>query len=234
VDFDTGMDTDEPFFDGREMLMIHDMLRREFGLMPGLVRGVADGDERRAKIIGDHFALLSQDLHQHHHFEDEYVWPLLVERCGPEVAPARELMEGQHADVARLGQAVDAAMTTWRAGAAGTSRDTLARALDELAAILRQHLAAEEEGVVPLMEKHIPAAEWNQILQKGIGDADPDGMTLLFGLLMYEAPAEIIDLTVAQLPAEAQPVIRQLATQAFVAHSQLVHGTTAPPRSTDL
>jgi hypothetical protein len=93
MDFDTGMDTDKPFFDGREMHMIHDMLRREFGLMPGLVRGVADGDERRAKII---------------------------------------------------------------------------------------------------------------------------------------------DLTVAQLPAEAQPVIRQLATQAFVAHSQLVHGTTAPPRSTDL
>jgi hypothetical protein len=28
---------EQPYFDGRHMLMMHDMFRREFALMPGLV-----------------------------------------------------------------------------------------------------------------------------------------------------------------------------------------------------
>jgi hypothetical protein len=36
------------------------------------------------------------------------------------------------------------------------------------------------------------------------------------------------------MPAEVQPVMRDLATQAFAAHAQLIHGTATPPRSTEL
>jgi hypothetical protein len=41
-------------FDGGEMLMVHDVFRREFALMPALVRGVAVGDHNRAQIVTDH------------------------------------------------------------------------------------------------------------------------------------------------------------------------------------
>jgi hypothetical protein len=44
------MDTDEPL-DGREMFMVHNMLRREFALMPGLVRDVTAGDRERTQIL---------------------------------------------------------------------------------------------------------------------------------------------------------------------------------------
>jgi hypothetical protein len=43
-------------FDGREMLMVHDVFRREFALMPALVRGVAVGDHNRAQIVRSHRA----------------------------------------------------------------------------------------------------------------------------------------------------------------------------------
>jgi hypothetical protein len=33
----------EPHFDGREMAMVHDMLRREIALLPGLMAAVAAG-----------------------------------------------------------------------------------------------------------------------------------------------------------------------------------------------
>src|ERR1700758_3143291 len=36
----------EPRFDGREMAMVHDLLRREFALLPGLIAAVAPGDHR--------------------------------------------------------------------------------------------------------------------------------------------------------------------------------------------
>ena len=43
-----------PRFDRREMLIIHDLFRREFALMPGLVATVPLGDRDRAGLIGDH------------------------------------------------------------------------------------------------------------------------------------------------------------------------------------
>lgn len=35
----------EPLADARDMFAAHTLFRREFGLMPGLVRAVADGDK---------------------------------------------------------------------------------------------------------------------------------------------------------------------------------------------
>ena len=40
----------QPHFHGSEMLIVHDMFRREFALMPGLVRGVAVGDRVIVKM----------------------------------------------------------------------------------------------------------------------------------------------------------------------------------------
>src|SRR6476469_4858339 len=41
-------------FDRREMLIVHDVFRREFALMPGLIGTVAPGDRDRAGLVGDH------------------------------------------------------------------------------------------------------------------------------------------------------------------------------------
>jgi hemerythrin-like domain-containing protein len=96
-------------FDGREMLMVHDVFRREFALMPALVRGVAVGDRSRAQIVIDHIEFVSTVLHHHHSAEDQYTWPLLLDRCGPAFAAVVEVMEVQHRHIAALGGEVDAA-----------------------------------------------------------------------------------------------------------------------------
>jgi hypothetical protein len=54
----------QPHFRGSEMLIVHDMFRREFALMSGLVRGVAADDRDRAQIIGDHIEGATSALHQ--------------------------------------------------------------------------------------------------------------------------------------------------------------------------
>jgi hypothetical protein len=71
------MTDNEPHFDGREMLILHDMFRREFALMPGLVRGVAAGDRERAQVIAAHITYVSTILHHRHHGKDvtsSYCW----------------------------------------------------------------------------------------------------------------------------------------------------------------
>jgi hypothetical protein len=38
----------------------------------------------------------------------------------------------------------------------------------------------------------------------------------------------------AILPEATRLIVKQLAPEAFAAHSQQIHGTTTPPRSTEL
>jgi hemerythrin-like domain-containing protein len=221
-------------FDRREMIMAHDMFRRELGLLPGLVARVPAGDTGRAGVVCEHLGYVTGILHHHHHAEDEFMWPILVERCAPETAPLVELMSGQHEEVAELGLAVDAALAAWRDGAAAPDRDVLAARLAQLVAVLRNHLALEEEHVVPLLVAQVTAAEWGQALEKIAAGVPPESLALTFGMMMYEGDPEVIDATVAVMPPEVAPVIRQVAGDAFAAHSQLVHGTATPPRSTEL
>src|SRR5258705_11038450 len=92
----------QPHFRGSEMLIVHDMFRREVALMPGLVRGVAAGDRDRAQIIGDHIGGATNALHIHHVPEDANVRPLLLDRRGEAAAPRGELSERAHHQVRRL------------------------------------------------------------------------------------------------------------------------------------
>lgn len=53
-----------------EMYLVHKMLRREFGLLPDLIRGADRSDTRRRALISAHAQLLCQIPHAHHEGED--------------------------------------------------------------------------------------------------------------------------------------------------------------------
>jgi hemerythrin-like domain-containing protein len=224
---------EQPHFDSSDMLMIHNMVRREFALMPGLVGAVVAGEHDRAQIIGDHVQAVIDLLHQHHTHEDENIWPLLLARCGESVAPLAGLMQGQHHQVATLLHQIDEALSIWRDAVTIESRQVLANLLDRLIPALKEHLSAEEDRVVPLMEQYITVAEWHPSMGSELA-ADPAQFALIVGLLIYEGDPHSIDQYVAAMPADARPGIRQLAAKTFADHSQRVHGTATPPRSTDL
>ena len=224
----------EPHFHGSEMLIVHNMSRLEFVLMPGLVRGVAAGDRHRAQIIGDHIKGATSALHTHHVLEDDNVWPLLLDRCGESVAPLVELMESQHHQIARLIPQVDEPLSVWRHSPTAESHQPLVDVLDRLIPALKEHLSTEEDRVVPLMEQHITATEWNEFLEKESAAVDPQHLPLMLGMLMYEGDPESVEQVIATMSADASPVIRRLAAPTFAAHSQRIHGTATPPRSTEL
>jgi hemerythrin-like domain-containing protein len=222
------------FFDRREMVMVHDMLRREFALLPGLVAEVRVDDRDRALTIAKHIDNLTTVLHHHHRSEDAFVWPLLVDRCSDAAAALTGRMEQQHDELAARLDGVDAALSVWRDVVSGASKLALVDALELLVLPLRHHLRDEEDRIVPLMERHITAAEWNEMVQQGIADIDPADFPLGFGMLMYEGDPEVIDQAIANLPAEVRRVVKEMAAQAFAEHSEQVHGTATPPRSAEL
>jgi hemerythrin-like domain-containing protein len=229
------MTTTGQYFDGREMVMAHNVFRRELGLLPCTIRAVPAGDAARCKVVAEHGQLIFELLHHHHHLEDSSVWPTLLERCAPQVAPAVQAMQEHHAAIASMGAEIGKAMNRWQATASADDQAELAGQLDLFLLKLREHLSLEEKEVVPAMEKAITAKEWAEIQSTGLDSLeDPALLVLTLGMMFYESTPEVMGLVLENLPAEQREPMRQQAAQAFAEYCQKVHGTPTPPRSTEL
>jgi hypothetical protein len=221
-------------FDPREMHMVHAMLRREFALAPAAIRTVAAGSGDRAGVVAHHLNVITTVLDHHHQAEDDYVWPLLTRRCPDAAAAMVELMQTQHRRLAVLVGAVNKVLSSWTAGPSAEAVAALADSVDRLLPVLNDHLRVEEECVVPLMAHYITAAEWNAMVAQGAAQADPGGLLLAFGMLIYEGDPDLVDAAIANMAEDARPVIHEQAVHAFAEHSRRVHGTATPVLSTHL
>ncbi|MEU8633090.1 hemerythrin domain-containing protein [Amycolatopsis sp. NPDC048633] len=222
--------SNEPLADVRDMYMAHTMFRREIGLASALIRGVADGDVERAAIVADHMQLVDTVLHHHHEGEDEHLWHRLLDRAGADAEPVVQVMAEQHGAIDKLLDEVRTELALWRDSADPVQGEALAESVTRLHERLVEHLAVEEEKALPLIGKHITAAEWGQMIAASAADVAPERMPLIFGLMAYEADPGTVRDIVASMPPEVGSVIGDLAAEAFVAHAQRVHGTATPER----
>lgn len=214
--------------DTRDMLVVHDSIRRQFGQAPALVRGVAAGDRDRAAIVADHVRLLGELLHHHHVGEDRLLWPVLRPRVPADLATTVEGMERQHEGIAAVQDAVTAHLAAWRADADEAARETLATALEELFERIAEHLAAEEQHILPLAARHMTPAEWQRLGEEGLGGLPRKQLPLALGMVMYGAdPARIRDM-LAHAPLLPRLVMPYLAPRVYARYARRVHGTPTP------
>ncbi|GHJ41519.1 hemerythrin domain-containing protein [Streptomyces sp. TS71-3] len=222
--------TNEPLADVRDMYMAHIMFRREIGLAPALVRDVADGDTERAATVADHLRIVDNSLHHHHVAEDKHLWPRMVERAGAEAEPVVRAMEEQHGAIDTLLDEVRTGLARWRGTAYAAQGEVLADALARLHGRLVEHLATEEDLALPLIQKHVTAAEWGQMLADSAGDVVPEQIPLIFGMMAYEADPDTVRDIIAQMPPELGGAIGDVAAGAYAVHAQQVYGTATPAR----
>ena len=150
-----------PMADVGEMYLVHTMMRREFNLLPDLIRGADRNDAKRRALIGAHAKLVLQILHTHHESEDLVLWPLLLERAEAEATEIVAVMEEQHHAIAAAHDEAVHRLGDWcRFGRDG---EGFATVLDDLVRIMTEHTALEEKAALPLAEKYITAAEWVQM-----------------------------------------------------------------------
>jgi iron-sulfur cluster repair protein YtfE (RIC family) len=204
----TGIDT-------REMIAVHTAFRREFDQAPALVRAVPAGNRARTSRVADHVQLALDMLHHHHTGEDRLLWPKLLERVPAELAPTVELMERQHEGVhAELVQAT-AALERWRAGEGEVDRDELAASLERLTALLIEHLAAEEERILPLAAQSLTQAEWDEIGAEGMAGIPKKHLPMVFGMIMADADPEVIRGMLAHAPLLPRLVLPRVAPAVY-------------------
>lgn len=176
--------------DSRDMYAVHTMFRREFGALPALIRGVSAYDRVRTQIVADHVALLVGLLHVHHRSEDDHCWPKLESRGPEDVAPIVELMQSQHQVVDAALQATERQAAAWRASATAGDGDALADTVDGMLPPLGEHLDAEEERMLPLIDRYLTADEWADVGNKGLGNVHRTKIPVLFGMLLQDASDE--------------------------------------------
>ncbi|MFJ5215708.1 hemerythrin domain-containing protein [Streptomyces sp. NPDC088354] len=214
--------------DVRDMYMAHTMLRREFGLLPKLVRDVEPYDTKRSEVVGAHVQLVCDILHFHHEGEDVILWPLLHERGGEEAEAIVPVMEEQHHAIEAAHGAAMRLLPEWRSTARGGHE--LADAFDRLLVTLLEHMAMEKERILPLAEKYVTATEWRQLGEHGMGAVPKKALPLAFGMAMYEGDPEVIKAVLTEAPRPARMVMPLLAPRLYARHAKRVHGTATPPR----
>src|SRR5687768_1126493 len=135
--------------DVHDMVVVHRVFRREFRLLPQLVREVAPGDTARAAVLAGWARMVLEGLHGHHTSEDELLWPKLLERCSPD-AELVHRMETQHERVHDALERIGPALDRWEAEARPAVTEEVAAGFDDLRTALLEHLDEEEREILPM------------------------------------------------------------------------------------
>jgi hemerythrin-like domain-containing protein len=214
--------------DTRDMLEVHKVIRREFGLTRAHIRGCAVGDLARAATITAHLELSILFLDIQHTEEDRQLWPKLRERAAAEIAPVVDLMENQHEAIHAATETMAALLAQWHRTAAASDRDRLAAALDRLCQLLDEHLAIEEERILPVVARHLTEQEWQRIGEDGFARAPKKLLPLAFGMLMYQGDPAVIATMLSNAPRPARVLVPRVGPRIYARYARRVHGTATP------
>jgi hemerythrin-like domain-containing protein len=184
-----------------EMVVIHRVFRREFQLLPDLIEQVAGGNTQRAAVLAEHLTDLVSSLHHHHEGEDDLLWPVLLAKATLQTELVHR-MESQHEALSTALEKVEKLTPAWAATANPADRDELAKAVRESSVILEEHMAEEEKEILPVVDEHLTAEEWDKLGDRGAKSISDKRKRLLFlGMILEEATPAEAELFWIHIPA---------------------------------
>ncbi|WP_328866004.1 hemerythrin domain-containing protein [Streptomyces sp. NBC_00304] len=216
------MSTSGPGVDTHEMVLIHRVLRREFGQLPRLFRAAA-GDRARSTVIGAHAREMLTFLHTHHTGEDELIFPLLRERAAldPELM---DRMDAQHAQVDDAVTAVDAELPTWTASADAAAGERMATRIDTMMPVLIEHLAEEEQEILPIVSVTLTQSEWDALGKHGMSAIPLTRRLVILGHITEETDDAERRRFMKVLPAPARLAYKLIGHRRFTRETTTIRG----------
>jgi hemerythrin superfamily protein len=206
--------------DTREMVAVHSAFRREFAEAPTLIRSVAVDDRRRAATVGAHLQLMLEMLTHHHEGEDRLLWPKLQERVEAELQPVIELMVQQHTGIhAEVTQAT-AVLGRWRTFAHERDREHLADCFDRFSRLLNEHLAEEEEQLLPLAARWLTQEEWDEIGEEGMAGVPRKQLTAVFGMIMKDGDPDVVRTMLSHVPPPVRVLLPRMAPRSYARYAR--------------
>ncbi len=199
----------------------HQIFRREFRLMPGLIEHVGDGDAQRAEVLATYVRLLLDLVHVHHEAEERYLWNLLPERA-PQDRQIVDTMLEQHASVAELATAITNALTAWTKGPTSASGQAVNAAIAAFASTLVAHADLEERTTVPLITRELTPEEWGAFVGYATTAMPEEVRPTVMGMLLEDMPYAEREAFLSRLPAPVAERIRTTGAEAYAQYTATI------------
>lgn len=212
--------------DAGDLLLIHRYFRSMFVDAQFLVENATLGDPGRASVLADHISENATYLHTHHHGEDEFLWDKLEQRT-PSCTVHVEQMKVQHAEVAALLDAIEAALPAWRATGAAGDRALVSDALASMNSAFGAHLDLEEKEIIPVAEVSVSQAEWDQLARHGQAATPGPRRFIQLGFILGSLTDEQRAIFMKVIPAPVRVLYRLVGKRQFEKQRALVYGTAA-------
>ena len=163
----------------RAIALIQDEHRSLAAVLYGMRRRLDDAVSGRGELDHDFFGRLVGYVQnfperRHHPKEEEGLHRLMRER-GDQGRDLMHQLEEQHLAEYRLADALEKAWSACPAGATGADPQLVAlhRAVEALAAHAWQHMALEEESLLPLALQVLHRDDWREVAEAFEGNRDP-------------------------------------------------------------
>lgn len=216
------MSTSGPGVDTHEMVLIHRVLRREFGQLPRLFRAAA-GDRARSEVVGAHAREMLSFLHTHHTGEDELLFPLLRERASLD-QELMQRMDAQHAQVDDAVTAVDAELSAWTASADAAAGERMAACIDAMMPTLIEHLAEEEQEILPIASVTLTQSEWDALGKHGMSAIPLTRRLVFLGHITEETDDAERRRFMKVLPVPARVAYKLIGHRQFTRETSAIRG----------
>jgi hemerythrin-like domain-containing protein len=200
------------------MVLMHRVIRREFGQLPRLFRAAAN-NRARSKVVGAHAREMLDFLHTHHTGEDELLFPLLRKRTtlDPELM---DRMDAQHAQVDDAVAALGKDLPGWTATADAPTGERMAALVDATMPTLIEHLAEEEDKLLPIVSATLTQSEWDALGKHGMSAIPLTRRLVILGHITEEADEAERQRFLQVIPAPARLAYK------LIGHRQFTRETT--------
>ena len=181
---------------------LHLAMRVADDRLVGGIEALAEGDRDRAAALHQWFAGYAGELRAHHQIEDHIIFPALADRVPAYAEYSSTLADDhEHLDdvITRLGSSL-AALTDrvdgWR-----HEREAAVALATELRDLLVDHLDVEDNDVLPMIERHFTAAEYELLDEAAMKHMKLRQMRFTLPWWMATVPPEVAahELAVAPL-----------------------------------
>ena len=149
--------------------LFHDALRRDLDRMIRALTVATARPRSQRTAFAEHVTLVLDLLHHHHTGEDQGLWPL-VRRRAPDLAAQLDMMEAEHASVARSIESARAVAGHYATAEDPAIAERLREAITDLREVVLPHLDHEETEVMPRVVRALSRQDWSALTRRELRD----------------------------------------------------------------
>ena len=185
-------DAPEGPVDMKMMYLMHHAFRRDLAAFASAVPRTPLTELDTWRALLRRWEVFAEVLHHHHHGEDTWLWPALMEKADAAERETLAAMEAEHEEIDPL---LDSCLAGLRALAAGHARadDRAALAVRMAAAreSLGRHLAHEERDAMRILQRHLTPEEHEAIHARFVEDLAPSQALALVPWALHDVPEDV-------------------------------------------